>query len=135
MFSLKAGEWIGFNAHFDIDVVPSDDLLPSNVSDLDLDVHDAKRLGADVDLDQSRIDGLVELSESLDKADRSLFDVPEWVGEGTARNGAQETDTATQTLHHGPVDTVGNLPSTQVLRVRRLHLGPLERLDVNDLFG
>lgn len=105
------------------------------MSDLDFDVHDAKGFGADVNLDQSRVYGLVELSESLDKSDRSLFNASEWVGEGTARDGTEETDTATQALHHGTVDTMCNLPGTEILSVRRLHLSPLEGLDVNDLLG
>ena len=122
-------------AHFDVDVVPCDDLLPSNVGDLNLDVHDAKRLSTDVDLNQSRIHGLVELSESLDESDRSLFDVPERVGKGTARNGTEEANATAQVLHHGTVDTMCNLSSSEILSVRGLHLAPLQGLDVNDLFG
>ena len=103
--------------------------------DLNLHVHDAKRLGADVDLDQSRIHRLVELSESLDESDRSLFDVPERVGEGTARNGTEQTDATTQILHHRTVDTMRNLSGTEILSIRRLHLAPLQGLDANDLLG
>ena len=95
------------------------------MSDLNLHVHDAKGLGADVDLDQSRIHRLVEMSESLDEPNRSLFDAPERVGEGTAWNGTEETDTTAQGLHHGTVDTMRNLSTTEILSVRRLHLTPL----------
>jgi len=50
--------------HFDVHVVPSDDGLSANGNDLDFDVHDAKRLGADIDLDQTRVDRLVELAKA-----------------------------------------------------------------------
>jgi len=105
------------------------------MSDLNLHVHDAERLGADVNLDQARIHGLVELSESLDETDRSLLNAPEWVGEGAARNGTKETDATTQVLHHGTVDAVRHLPGAEILSIRRLHLAPLQGLDANDLLG
>ena len=101
--------------------------------DLDLHVHNAKGLGTDVNLDQSGIDRFVKLSEPLDKSDRSLFNASEWVGEGTARNGTEETDATTQVLHHGTVDTMCNLSSTEILSIRRLHLAPLQGLDMNDV--
>jgi hypothetical protein len=105
------------------------------MNNLNLDVHDAKRLGADVNLDQPWIYGLVELSESLDKSDRSLFDTSEWIGEGAAWNGTEETGAAAQAMHQGTVDTMRNFPRTEILSVRRLHLAPLQGLDVNDVLG
>jgi len=105
------------------------------MSDLNLDIHNAKRFGADVNLDQSWIDRLVELSEPLDKSDRSLLDASEWVGEGAAGNGTEEANAATQALHHGTVDSMRNLSSTEILSVRGLHLAPLQGLDVNGVLG
>ena len=51
--------------NLDINAVPGDDLLPSNRSGLDLDVHGAKGLGTDVYLDQPWIHRLVKLSKLL----------------------------------------------------------------------
>jgi len=48
------------------------DHLPSDGTDLNLDVDDTKRLGANVDLDEARVYGLVKLSESRNKANGSL---------------------------------------------------------------
>jgi hypothetical protein len=42
--------------------------LPANGDYLDFDVYDPKCLGADVDLDQAWIDGLVELAEAGDES-------------------------------------------------------------------
>ena len=50
--------------HFDVDVVAGDDLLAANGADLNLDVDNTERLGADVDLHKSRVDRLVELAEA-----------------------------------------------------------------------
>ena len=58
-------------SHFDIDVVAGNDFLPSNGTDLDLDVDNAEGLGADVNLNETGVDGLVELAESRDKANRT----------------------------------------------------------------
>ena len=105
------------------------------MSDLNLHVHDAKRLGADVNLDQSRIHRLIELSETLDESDRSLFNVSEWVGEGATRDGTAEADAGSQTLHHRTVEAMCNLPRAEILSVRGLHLAPLEGLDANNVTG
>ena len=53
-----------YYAHFDIDVVARDDLLPANGADLDLDVDNAEGLGADVNLHETGIHRLVELAEA-----------------------------------------------------------------------
>lgn len=52
------------NVHFDVDIVASNDDLPANGDYLDFDVDNTERLGADVDLDQARVDRLVELAEA-----------------------------------------------------------------------
>lgn len=59
----------GSDAHFNIDVVARNDGLPSNWADLNLDIDDAQGLRAHVDFRQTRIDSLVEFSESRDQAD------------------------------------------------------------------
>jgi hypothetical protein len=105
------------------------------MSNLNLDVDNAKGFGADVNLDQSWIHGLVEMSKSLDKSDRSLLNASEWVGKGAAGNGTEETDARTQAMHHGTIDSVRNLSRTEILSVRRLHLAPLQGLDVNDVLA
>jgi hypothetical protein len=59
--------------HFDVDVVTCDDGLSSNRADLDFDVDDAERLGTDINLNETRVDGLVELSETGDQANGSCL--------------------------------------------------------------
>ena len=51
------------SSHFDIDIITGNDLLPSNGTNLDLDIDNAEGLGADVDLDKTEVHGLVELTE------------------------------------------------------------------------
>ena len=121
--------------HCDINIVPGDDLLPSNRDNLNLDVHNAKGFGADVDLDQSWIDRLVKLSESLDKSNRSLLNVSERVREGAAGNSTAEADAVAQVMHHGTIESMCNFSRTKILSVRRLHLAPLQGFDVNDLLA
>ena len=52
-----------------MDIVPSDDCLATNGTNLDFDVDPTQRLGADVDLDETGVDRLVELSEAGYEAD------------------------------------------------------------------
>ena len=59
------------SSHFDIDIITGNDLLPSNGTNLDLDIDNAEGLGADVNLNETGVDGLVELAESRDKANRT----------------------------------------------------------------
>ena len=54
----------GKNSHFNVDVVPGDNLLSTNRADLDLYVDDAKGFRAHVDLDQTWVYGLVELTKT-----------------------------------------------------------------------
>ena len=57
------------NVHFDIDVIASDNHLSSNGAYLDFDVNDAEALRAYIDLHETRVDRLVELSEASDQTD------------------------------------------------------------------
>ena len=59
------------HVHFDVNIVPCDDGLSANGTDLDLDIHNAKTFGADVNLDKTGVDGFVELSEASHKTDRT----------------------------------------------------------------
>ena len=54
----------GSNSHIDRDIITSNNVLATNGCDLDLDVYNLERLGADVHLNKTRIDGPVELSET-----------------------------------------------------------------------
>ena len=53
-----------------VDVVAGDDSLPANGADLYFDVHNTERLGADVDVGKTRVDGLVEVSKAGDEPHR-----------------------------------------------------------------
>ena len=57
------------HVHFDVDIIPGNDLLSANGTNLDLHVDDAKRLGTDIDLNKSWVDRLVKLSKSGNKTD------------------------------------------------------------------
>lgn len=57
------------NVHFDVDIVSRDDRLPTNGTNLDLDVDSAQRLCADVDFDETRVDRPVELSKARHETD------------------------------------------------------------------
>ena len=58
-------------AHFNVDIVTGDDLLPADRANLDLHVDNAKRLGANVHLNETRVHRLVELAEPRDETDRT----------------------------------------------------------------
>ena len=80
------------------------------------------RLGADVDLDQTRVDGLasaretpktrhrpaylVELTESTDETDGTLVDFLERVGARAARDHADGANEGSKAVHHGSVEAV-----------------------------
>ena len=69
--------WVGSrsesgNVHLNVDVVARDDLLSANCANLNLDIHNAEGLRANVDLHETGVDGLVELSESSDQTDRAF---------------------------------------------------------------
>ena len=55
------------HVHFDVDVVTGDDLLPADRTYLDLHVDDAKRLGANVHLNETGVHRLVELAKPRDE--------------------------------------------------------------------
>jgi hypothetical protein len=96
---------------------------------------------ADIDLDKTRVDRLVELAETRDETDRALLDVLVRVGERAARELANESDAGSNTGNHGAIETVlkmlatskvgtyGHRAGTQVLRVRGLHVATTEWLN------
>ena len=70
--SIRAAVWMRREcAHFNVDIVTGDDLLPADRADLDLHIDDAKRLGANVHLNETGVHRLVELAESRDETDRT----------------------------------------------------------------
>ena len=97
------------NIHLDIYVVPGDDRLTTNSRNLDFDVHCLQAFRADVDLDKTRVDGLVELPEASDKPNRALLDVPERVGARAAWDGATRSNAGAKSLQHGTVKAMGDL--------------------------
>lgn len=103
------------------------DRLPSNGANLDLDVNLLQGFRAHIDIDQSRIDGLVELAEARDKTNRSwkkvlfiteevsvkrgtLLDTLVWIGtENATRDSATQTDDTAKALHQSTVDPMCDL--------------------------
>lgn len=105
------------------------DALPANGADLDFDVDDLQRLCADIDLHETRVDRLVELSESRDEADgtcgrcasvfnvkgrerekrRTLLDLAERIREGTTWDHATDTDDGTEALQERSIEAVRHL--------------------------
>jgi len=118
--------------HFDRDVVFGLYHLPWYLGELNFDVNDADLFGADVDVDQSRVDGFVELPESRDQTDGSLLDVLERVGERAAWDHSACTDTGAEGVHHGSIETVLDTAHSHILSIGLLHLLSLKGLDCND---
>jgi len=58
--------------HLDIDVVPGNNDLSANGTDLNFDIDYAKAFGADIDLYKARVDGFVKLAKACDQPDRTL---------------------------------------------------------------
>ena len=58
----------------DGDIIAGDDRLSRDGCDLDLDIDDSNLFRVGVDLDQSGVDRLVELTESADQSDTTLRD-------------------------------------------------------------
>lgn len=50
--------------HLDIDVVPGNNDLSANGTDLNFDIDYAKAFGADIDLYKARVDGFVKLAKA-----------------------------------------------------------------------
>jgi hypothetical protein len=57
--------------HLNIDIVPCDNSLSTDGTDLDLDIHNTKPFGADVNLNETGVYRFVELSEASHKTDRT----------------------------------------------------------------
>jgi len=114
--------------NFDVDVITSDDCLSSDWANLNLDVDDAQRFSADIDLNQTGVDRLVELSKARHKTDRALLDIAERIGEGAAWDHPTNTNHRAKSLQQRAVKSMGNLSSSQILGIRRLHLASLQWL-------
>lgn len=103
-------------AHFDINIITSDDGLPANGADLNFDVDNPQVFCADIDLYETRVDRLVEVAEPCDQtnrtlnpsqnmirtlrriAARTLLYISEWVWKRAARNSTTEPNTSAKTL-------------------------------------
>ena len=101
--------------------------MPSNGANLNLDVNLLQGFRAYVNIDQSRIDRLVELAETRDKTNRpwkkllfiteelgvkwgTLLDTLVRIGtENAARDSAAETEDTAKALHHSTVDPMCDL--------------------------
>lgn len=83
------------------DVVLGHADLLGDLCDLDLDVHLEEVLAERVDLDQTRVDGLVELAKLGDETDVALLDALERVGaDDAAGNSAHGTDDGTESVDY-----------------------------------
>ena len=103
--------------HFDIDIIPGDDRLSANGANLNFDVNDSETLRADVDVDKTRINGFVELSEAGDQTNGTLLHVFERIREWAARDCTTQTDANTEGLEKRTIDTMCDFLSTEVLSV------------------
>jgi hypothetical protein len=59
------------NLHIDRDVITSNNILVINGCGLNLHVYDLERLGADVYMNKTGVNRLVELSEARNKTDKT----------------------------------------------------------------
>lgn len=80
------------------DVVLGHAGLLGHFGNLDLDVDLDESLAEGVDLDEARVDGLVELAKLGDEADMTLADGLVGVGERTAGDGADSSDADAQPI-------------------------------------
>lgn len=89
----------------EVDVVLGHANLLGDLDDLDLDVDLDQALGEGVDLDETRVNGLVELAKLGDKADVALVDVLIRVGAANAAgDGSQGPDASTEGVDWGEGD-------------------------------
>jgi len=112
--------------------------LSSNGADLDFDVNNLERLGANVDLDQTRIHRFVELSETRYQTNRAcgkmrwcsssegnrhltLVNLTERIGAWKAGYHTADANHGAHKLYERTVDTMNNFASAQVLSIGRLH--------------
>ena len=108
--SVRVGDLEVYDrVNLDVNIVPGDDLLSTNGTDLDFNVNDPKTFGTDVDLDQTGVYTLVELTEARNQADGTLVDVAEGVGEWAAGDGTDAADAVTEDVKEGTVYTMNNL--------------------------
>ncbi len=100
-----------------------------HTSNLDLDIDLDKTFTEGVDLDETGIDGLVELAELGDKTDIALVDLLVGVGaEDTAGHGTDRADAGAEGIDHGTVPALGvgvavddlGIALLQILRARAL---------------
>jgi hypothetical protein len=115
------------------DVVLGHARLLGDLADLDLDVDLEEVFGQRVDLDEARVDGLVEAAELGDEADVALADALEGVREADAqRDGATGANELADGVGHGAVPARvvhlgddGGIALLEILGPRGFHLHDL----------
>lgn len=114
-------------------VVSSDDALRWDIGELNLDIDSLDGLGARVDGSETRVDGLVELSEARDEADGTLLDLVEgvWAAEA-AWNLTKESRDGTNAIHQRSVEAVLDIFESEILGVGWLHLILSQRLYLDE---
>lgn len=60
------------SAHFDINIVTSDDGLPANGANLNFDIDNTQVFRADINLYETRVDRLVKVAKPCDQTNRTL---------------------------------------------------------------
>lgn len=105
------------------DVVFCRHTLLGHHCELDLDVDDAQALAAWVDLDQTRVDRLVELAKAADQADGALSNLLEGVRARAARKLAQGARQSSNAVDKCAVKAVVDVLEAEVLRGKRPGLG------------
>lgn len=76
---------------------------------MDLNIDNTKRLGADVDLNETRVDGFVEFTEPRNQSNGTLIDILVGVGARQAREGTEETTEVTEHIQHRPICPMNHL--------------------------
>jgi len=66
--------------NLDVYIITSYNCLSTDWTYLNFDIDDTETFGADIDLNKTRIDRLVELTKASYKTNRTLLDIPEWIG-------------------------------------------------------
>lgn len=116
--------WIGYmpvndRVQFQADIVLCRYSLLGYSDQLNLDIDDSQTFTARIDLDETRIDGLVELTKSTDKSDGSLLDLFEGVRARAAWELTKRTSAATNAIDECSVEAMINVFQAQVLNVEK----------------
>jgi hypothetical protein len=103
--------------NLDVDVVPGNNRLAANRRYLNFDIHSLQAFRAYVDLNETRVHGLVELSETSNKTHRALLDIAERIGARAAWDGTAQSNAVAKNLQHRTINTMGNLACSKILGI------------------